>query len=1060
MAHDDTESTGLRFWSEQATTEAPYNVDIIAVQGLGAHPFYTWVKKVAATAPKDKITPRKLSRLFGKKNKTQSNHEKGEAEIVMWPRDLLVPEFSSARVATYSYGSDWRDRQVNTSLRECGQQLLEVLLQHRQGDDERRRPLVFIGHSLGGLVIQQALAIAVHGSSYTDLRLSVAGIVFLGSPFQGSDEAAYAQWLAKLVRLQEEEGHKYTLLRTLQKESRELHNLSIDFWRSYGEYDMTCFYENREAVYGPISRQFVGTQSATILGKKLMYMDADHSGLNKFSGIDDKNFVRLLPELQRMVHNSDAVVKDRYRPKNADLTGNIHWIVPRTVNSLFTGRTKLIDRIQRALRNDGIGTTVQKRLVITGIGGIGKSEVCLMLADAMREDFWGVFWVDVDNQATAKNDFLAVAKALGSPAESVGESLIALARTKKRWLLILDNADNPRLDYKQYIPSGVAGVVIMTSRIPQCSQYSTVPAEALEGLDAEHSTQLLLTAAHVSEEQWQSHGKQAQEIVQLLGSHTLALIQAGAYIAEGFCQLDEYPERYERQRKRLLEHYPDQEQSRYRDVYATFEASADVLNSDKAGQDALDLLRILSMFHSSVLLLQIFADAWEGAAYVSESGSSEPNDLATLNLWHVSQLPAFIETQADEWDDFRLKKASALLASLSLVTRHRHDELDSLSMHPLAHAWARDRLQKQQQEQAWLSAGCVLALSRGSDTWQVYERELRPHVQSFLAPSVELVFTYGPQGAILAILLDCGWTLNTMREDGRLEVVLAGIYRELQISPEDPSEEHIAVWDLAAQNLGYMGHPKETVALLEHVFKVRQTLAETHPDRLLSQHVLAGAYEANGQTKEAVALLEHVAKLHETTLAETYPSRLASQYELALAYRVNGQTKEAIALLEHVAKLHETTLAETDASRLASQHELALAYCVNGQTKKAIALLEHVVKVKETTLAETHPDRLLSQHVLAGAYGANGQTTEAVALLEHVVMVKETTLAESHPSRLASQHALAFAYDANGQTEDAVVLLESVVALKSRVYNDTHPSQLKSIRALQEMRAELAAVQL
>lgn len=96
---------------------------------------------------------------------------------------------------------------------------------------------------------------AVHGLRYTNLRLSVSGIVFLGTPFQGSSEAAYAQWLAKLVRLQEADGHRYTLLRTLQKDSPSLHTLSIDFWRSYGDYDMVFFHENREGEYGPISRQ-------------------------------------------------------------------------------------------------------------------------------------------------------------------------------------------------------------------------------------------------------------------------------------------------------------------------------------------------------------------------------------------------------------------------------------------------------------------------------------------------------------------------------------------------------------------------------------------------------------------------------------------------------------------------------------------------------------------------------------------------------------------------------------------------------------------------------------
>jgi putative protein kinase ArgK-like GTPase of G3E family len=61
-------------------------------------------------------------------------------------------------------------------------------------------------------------------------------------------------------------------------------------------------------------------------------------------------------------------------------------MVPRPVNSLFTGRTKLVDRIQHALRNDDPGTTKLKRLVITGIGGMGKSEVCLQVAYLMRNE--------------------------------------------------------------------------------------------------------------------------------------------------------------------------------------------------------------------------------------------------------------------------------------------------------------------------------------------------------------------------------------------------------------------------------------------------------------------------------------------------------------------------------------------------------------------------------------------------------------------------------------------------------------------------------------------------
>jgi hypothetical protein len=48
--------------------------------------------------------------------------------------------------------------------------------------------------------------------------------------------------------------------------------------------------------------------------------------------------------------------------------------------------------------------------------------------------------------------------------------------------------------------------------------------------------------------------------------------------------------------------------------------------------------------------------------------------------------------------------------------------------------------------------------------------------------------------------------------------------------------------------------------------------------------VLAGAYQANGQVKEAVSLLEQVVKIRQQTLAEDHPDRLTSQHELAGAY--------------------------------------------------------------------------------------------------------------------------------------------------------------------------------
>ena len=173
------------------------------------------------------------------------------------------------------------------------------------------------------------------------------------------------------------------------------------------------------------------------------------------------------------------------------------------------------------------------------------------------------------------------------------------------------------------------------------------------------------------------------------------------------------------------------------------------------------------------------------------------------------------------------------------------------------------------------------------------------------------------------------------------------------------------------------GRIKEAVGWLSECCLWRQShFPEDHPDRLASQHALAGAYRANGQIKKAVELLEHVVAIDKEGLAEDHPDRLASQHALAGAYKANGQISEAVELLEHVVAIKKERLTEDHPSRLASQHALARAYKANGQIKKAVELLEHVVTTRKEVLAEDHPDRLASQHALLSLYAQQSSNKE------------------------------------------------------------------------------------
>lgn len=553
---------------------------------------------------------------------------------------------------------------------------------------------------------------------------------------------------------------------------------------------------------------------------------------------------------------------------------------------------------------------------------------------------------------------------------------------------------------------------------------------------------------------WPSVDQQAEAIANLIGSHTLALITAGSYIAQGFCQLDKYPEVYGKQRKRLLTHRITQARPRYGDVYATFEASANALevSGGEDAKDALRLLGILSMVHSSDFPLQMFEYAWGRARKAIKVSDSE-STIETVCQWHALQLPEFMEVEANEWDPYRLNKATYLLVSLSFVVRRNSPgRSPSLSMHPLAHAWAKDRQDLSQQHKTWISAACIISLP-------VYDyngsKDPVPHIQSLLGNmETKSALPLAPKPTmVISILIRCAQCLSQNRDDSRLNSLLQGIFGALAIEHDSPSMEYMPLYRLYAISLKYLDDMPNFLKLQDQIVKLQEELLpSTHPDRITSQLELARAYLANAemaflkdeQAKKVIEILEPLIKIQEEAQPFDHPERLSSQHELARAYYMDGQEQKAIDLLERVVKIREENLPIDDPERLLSQHRLACIYSDNGQVKRAMELLEHVVKIKEGVLPIAHPDLLASQIGLARTYLTDRQVEKSINLLEGMVKVGEGALTMDNPGRLQSLHQLACAYHMNRQMGKAVELLEHVVKIREGVLPATHANLLAS----------------
>ena len=690
--------------------------------------------------------------------------------------------------------------------------------------------------------------------------------------------------------------------------------------------------------------------------------------------------------------------------------------------------------------------------------GYVDHSACYLLT---KRRFWGVFWVDVSTDALAEAAFRDIAGELRSPTRTVEGAQRGLANVRKPWLLVLDNADNPHVDYQRYFPPCRFGMVIMTTRNDECHLHGTKTVP-LDGLSTSEARDLLLMAAKIPCDQKEMLKDDAQIVASLLQSHPLAIIQAGSYVSCSHCTLADYPQVFARQRKRLLKFRPIQAQSRYRDVYTTFEASREILQSShtEAAEDAMQLLPVLASYGPSRLPLPIFEAGWMVAREIFSSlGRRDASVEEFFLLWNVTLLPPFVQAGSDAWDHFRLIEAVNLLKAFCLVSTNTYNGSLSVSMHPLIYAWARDRLDSMEQHTSWLTTGCLFSIStQNLDFWEKYGPQLQPHLQVLTVWDTGRMFASEPPEMIVHIISHCGRLLDHLRDNSKLLVLMQNVFNHLKLDERVVDERWIDLYALRARSLSRNHNCKEALSMLEQLVKNQeQELAEDDAFLLNLRVELASVYVADGQHQKGTVLLEEVMKMKGKNLPEDDVSLLISQNLLAHTYTAAGQVKEAVSLLEHVVKIERQTTAEGCLLQLEAQESLANVYMVDGQVKEAVLLLEHVVKNRQQRLAEDHPHRVAAQDTLAWAYSAVGQVKEAVLMLEQVVKVRRQILAEDDPSRLASECDLAAASWNLGPEhhESSLQLMEHVVELRRRILNKDHPDLMDSETSLQRMKDEL-----
>lgn len=187
--------------------------------------------------------------LTGEAHNTWLHKETG----VHWPSELLNQDLPDTRILSFGYDADvvnfWNPAS-NSRLSSHAENLVGELVRERERTDTESRKILFVAHSLGGLVTEYALSHSRHAAEkhLHQVERCTAGIIFLGVPHCGADLASWAKFGTNMVKILRPTNKD--IVGVLRPGSEMLHEVQKNFHiilrrrsEEGSEIPITCFFE-------------------------------------------------------------------------------------------------------------------------------------------------------------------------------------------------------------------------------------------------------------------------------------------------------------------------------------------------------------------------------------------------------------------------------------------------------------------------------------------------------------------------------------------------------------------------------------------------------------------------------------------------------------------------------------------------------------------------------------------------------------------------------------------------------------------------------------------------
>ncbi|PQE24937.1 and NB-ARC domain-containing protein [Rutstroemia sp. NJR-2017a WRK4] len=290
-----------RFEVTEVYAHPEAQADIVLVHGLNGHPQSTWTAKNG----------------------------------VFWPTELLPVTFASkdpakqakVRILVYGYNADvvaFGEKSASTDkIHEHAQSLVSSLALERKSEEADENPIIWVAHSLGGILVKRALEISHDylGKSNDEIRsiaVSTFGIIFLGTPHTGADPAKWGLILQGMVSAlipKKAMDTESVLIKTLMTGNETLANINLHFLDIYQRYKICMVHESLKTDFKGTKAFVVDQASASPLLPDVSYfgVEATHSGMCKFESKRSPGYMNVSTKLKTWALECPPIIRARWK---------------------------------------------------------------------------------------------------------------------------------------------------------------------------------------------------------------------------------------------------------------------------------------------------------------------------------------------------------------------------------------------------------------------------------------------------------------------------------------------------------------------------------------------------------------------------------------------------------------------------------------------------------------------------------------------------------------------------------------------------------------------------